>query len=236
MTNPGDAMVPSLRKAVDWSLLPDLALVEPIVSGELGAFAALMGRYNRKLYRAARSITGDDAEAEDVVQEAWTRAYAHLREFRGEARLSTWLVRIAVNEALARMRRRRPVVDVTAIDAQPTSSVMMFPFPALDQESDLSRTQVRVMLESAIDLLPPPFRTVFVLRAIEDLSVDEIAAQLGIPPATVRTRMHRARALLRKELEKGLNTCLADVFPFGGMRCRAMTHRVLTAIGTAWQA
>jgi RNA polymerase sigma-70 factor (ECF subfamily) len=217
-------------KQADWARAPDSELLAHIGSGEMEAFAALMQRYNRQLYRAARGVTGDDAEAEDVVQEAWTRAYAHLAEFRGESQLSTWLVRIAVNEALGRRRRSRPVVAIDQLGEQPMSSVILFPGGATDQESDLSRQQVRTMLEQAIDALPPPFRAVFVLRVVEEVAVDEIAAHLHISEATVRTRMHRARAMLRKELEKGLATCLADVFPFDGARCAAVTRRVLAAI------
>jgi len=215
----------------NWAGLPDRELLAPIASGQMGAFAALMQRYNRKLYRAARSICGDDAEAEDVVQEAWTRACSKLWTFRGESQLSTWLVRIALNEALARRRRARPTVGIDQLEEHRMSGVIMFPTTAAEQESDLARAEVRKMLERAIDALPPSFRSVFVLHTIEDVSVDEIASQFQISNATVRTRVHRARAMLRRELEKDLTTCLADVFPFDGARCSAVTRRVLTAIG-----
>jgi RNA polymerase sigma-70 factor (ECF subfamily) len=218
-------------KPTDWARTPDPELLAQIAAGRMGAFEALMQRYNRKLYRAARGITGDDAEAEDVVQEAWTRAYSHLVDFRGEAQLSTWLVRIAVNEALARRRRGRPTIAIDQMDERQISNVIMFPAETLDQESDLSRTEVHAMLEQAVDSLPPAFRMVFVMRAIEELSVEQIAAQLDISQATVRTRMHRSRALLRKALETRFATCLADLFPFDGARCRAMTERVMAAIG-----
>ncbi|HEX4765871.1 MAG TPA: RNA polymerase sigma factor [Lichenihabitans sp.] len=217
-------------RQTDWGGTPDLGLIAPIAAGNIDAFAVLVRRHNRTLYRAARSITGDDTEAEDVVQEAWTRAYAHLTAFRSEAQLSTWLVRIAVNEALGRKRRRRPSIAIDAMDERQMSTIIQFRAPAPDQESDLARTEVRAMLEKAIDTLPAPFRVVFVLRAVEDLGVEDIASQLDISPATVRTRLFRARALLRKDLEKSFHSSLSDVFPFDGARCRAVTHRVLALI------
>ena len=218
-----------LRQA-DWGGTPDLGLIAPITAGDIDAFAVLVRRHNRTLYRAARGITGDDAEAEDVVQEAWTRAYAHLTTFRSEAQLSTWLVRIAVNEALGRRRRQRPSIAIDAMNERQMSTVIQFRAPGPDQESDLARTEVRAMLETAIDALPAPFRVVFVLRAVEELSIEEIASQLDISPVTVRTRLFRARTLLRKDLEATLHSSLSDVFPFDGARCRAVTQRVLAMI------
>jgi RNA polymerase sigma-70 factor (ECF subfamily) len=217
---------------VEWTLLTDADLVARVVAGEADAFVALIQRYNRMVYRAARSVTGDDGEAEDVVQEAWTRAYAHIGEFRGDARIATWLVRIALNEALGRKRRVRPMIEIDEIDERQATRVIMFPSASNDPESDLSRRQVRRILEEAIDSLPSLFRTVFVLRAVEDMSVEDIALQLGIPEATVRTRMHRSRTLLRKTIEKKLSASLIDVFPFDGVRCKRLTDRVLAMIKT----
>lgn len=189
-----------------------------------------MRRYNRTLYRAARSITSDDGEAEDIVQETWVRAYTHLSEFRGESRLVTWLVRITLNEALGRKRRTRSTLEIEEIDNHQGASVVTFPSAPSDPESSLSRTQVRQILEEAIDTLPPSFRVVFVLRALEEMSVEEVALQLGIPEATVRTRMHRSRALLCQMLEKKLGASLSDVFPFAGIRCQKLRERVLARI------
>lgn len=216
----------------EWTLISDEDLIARVVAGEAGAFVALMQRYNRTLYRAARSVTGDDGEAEDVVQEAWTRAYAHIAEFRGEARIATWLVRITLNEALGRKRRARPAMKMDDVDERLGTKVIMFRSAPNDPESDLSRRQVRHILEQAIDSLPVPFRAVFVLRAVEEMNVEDTALQLGIPEATVRTRMHRSRALLRKTIEKKLSASLSDVFPFDGARCKRLTDRVLAMIKT----
>lgn len=221
---------PTRAPEVDMTRLADAEIAARAVAGDSGAFAALMRRYNRKLYRAARGVTGDDAEAEDVVQEAWTRAYAHLSSYRNESSLATWLVRIALNEALGRKRRAKPTVELDEAMENQTSSVISFPSCTPDPESILSRMQVRLRLERAIDTLPPDFRAVFVLRVIEDMSGTEVAQQLAIPEATAKTRLHRARTMLRKELEKDFGSVLSDVFPFDGARCNRMTERVLQRI------
>lgn len=214
----------------DWRVATDAELVDASLDRSAGAFAALMERYNRKLYRAARAITANDAEAEDVVQEAWTRAFTQLAGFRREARLSTWLVRIAVNEALGRRRAQRVSVPIDAVDEVVLYSIIPLQERPLDQEGDVFRSQIRRVLEKAIDGLPDDFRVVFVMRAVEDLDVDEVAGLLGIAPATVRSRMFRARALLREHLDRALYPRLTDVFPFAGARCRCITRRVLAAV------
>jgi RNA polymerase sigma-70 factor, ECF subfamily len=211
--------------------LSDDELVDRGAGGEAIAFAALMRRYNRKLYRAARAMTGDSAEAEDVVQETWVRAYAHLRNFRKESAFPTWLLRILINEALSRKRRARSTIGLDETNEQQMSSVIMFPSSANDPESSMSRTQVRHLLERAIDALPLDFRLVFVLRVVEDMSGAEVAEQLGIPEATVKTRLHRARALIQRELAKSFAGAFADVFPFAGARCEALSRRVLRRVG-----
>jgi len=217
--------------SIDLSRLGDAEIAARIVAGDADAFRALMQRYNRKLYRAARSVVGNDAETEDVVQEAWTRAFAHIADYRGESSLATWLVRIALNEALGRKRRERPMVELNETTEKETSSVVSFPQRTADPESALSRAQVRRRLEQAIDTLPPDFRTVFILREIEDMSGADVARQLSIPEATAKTRLHRARALLRKELAKDFGAVLSEVFPFDGARCNRMIEQVLRRIG-----
>jgi RNA polymerase sigma-70 factor (ECF subfamily) len=216
--------------------LGDEALVELARTSESAAFREIMQRYNRRLYRIARSVLRDDSEAEDVVQEAYLRAFAHLDRFRGEARLSTWLTRIALNEALGRLRRRRPFVDLAAVDAindQGEARVIFLPSARQDgdPEAAAARAEVRRLLERAVDQLPDPFRTVFVLRDIEELSIEETASHLGLRPETVKTRLHRARRLLRQSLDKTLSSALADVFPFAGARCARITEAVLDRIG-----
>jgi len=210
--------------------LADLDLVARVTTGDGAAFAELMRRYNRKLYRTARAVTGDSAEAEDIVQEAWTRAYAHIGDFRNESAISTWLVRIVLNEALGRKRRARPTVELDETTEHQMSSVIMLPSCGANPESSMSRTQVRHLLERAIDTLPADFRMVFVLRSVEEMSGAEVAQQLGIPEATVKTRLHRARALMRQELEKNFLIALSDVFPFDGARCKELSNRVMARI------
>jgi RNA polymerase sigma-70 factor (ECF subfamily) len=157
------------------------------------AFGQLMRRYNRKLYRAARAILRDDAAAEDAVQESWLHAYRAIDQFRGEAQLGTWLVRIAINEALAR-RRREAHAGVAAPAAEPLAREEDGP-EAMARQAELRRT-----LQAQIDALAPVFRAVFILRAVQELSVGETAAVLRIPEATVRTRFFRARRQLRAVL------------------------------------
>lgn len=194
--------------------------------GEAAALEAIMRRHNRTLYRAARSILKSDAEAEDAVQDAYVRAFQALPGFRGESNLGTWLTRIAVNEALARLRRRRREDNVVtfgeAFDADNTPDTR-----ADDPEGGLMRGQLRSLLERHIDKLPAAFRTVFVLRALEEMSVEEVACVLDVAPATVRTRYFRARALLREGLERELDLACTDAFGFDGVRCDRIVIAVL---------
>jgi RNA polymerase sigma-70 factor (ECF subfamily) len=199
-------------------------LVAPILSGDPQAFEAFMRRYNRTLYRTARAILRDDAEAQDAVQEAWLRAYRALRTFRGESKVSTWLVRIAANEAL--MRRRRNPKTVAAM--QEHDSISEAPGP----EAEAQRTEARHMLETHIDALPDGYRTVFVLRALEEFTVGETAAALGIPDATVRSRYFRARGLLREWMAQDFDPAVKDAFAFAGARCDRIVRSVLAVCRT----
>lgn len=222
----------------DLRSLGDIALVERARHGDGDAFREIVQRHNRRLYRVARSVLGDEAEAEDVVQEAYVRAFAHLDGFRGEARLSTWLTRIALNEALGRVRQRRPTVGVEHIDRiEERGEARIIVLPTAQKDGDpetaAARAEIRRLLERAVDRLPDPFRVVFVLRDIEEMSVEETAAQLGLRPETVKTRLHRARRLLREALDRTLSSALADTFPFAGARCARITEAVLRRIGLA---
>jgi RNA polymerase sigma-70 factor (ECF subfamily) len=215
--------------------LDDRALVALALQRDEAAIRLIMQRHNRRLYRVARSVLGDDAEAEDVVQEAYVRAFTHMDSFRGEARLSTWLTRIALNEALGRLRQRRPTTELHEIDAmdeQGEARVIFLPSARQDNpEASVARAEVRRLLERAVDQLPVPFRSVFVMRDIEEMSVEETASQLGLRPETVKTRLHRARRLLRQALNETLASGLADAFPFAGTRCVRMTDAVLDRLG-----
>ncbi len=219
--------------------LEDGELVALARRGEPAAFGEIMRRHNRRLFRAARGVLRDDAEAEDAVQEAYLRAFRGLDGFRGEAGLSTWLTRIALNEALGRLRRARPVADLGAVDAAARQDggarILMFPTAAHDGGSDpegaSARLQVRRLLEEAIDGLPEPFRLVLVARDVDGMSVEEAAEVLGLRPETVRTRLHRARRLLRAALEARLGDALHGAFPFEGARCARLSEAVLARLG-----
>ena len=224
-------MQPSIPRNVDIAACDDMELVRMARQRDGAAFRAIMQRSNRRLYRIARAVLHDDSEAEDVVQEAYMRAFAALADFRGESSLSTWLSRIVLNEALGRLRRARPTVDVTAIETRQPSQDGVIPFPLastqLDPERTMAQRQIQVLLERAIDDLPDVFRTVLVARVVEGMSIEETADLFGLRPETVKTRLHRARRLLRDALEKQVGPVLTDAFPFDGRRCERMTNKVL---------
>jgi RNA polymerase sigma-70 factor, ECF subfamily len=195
------------------------------------AIRALMQRCNRRLYRAARGILGNDSEAEDVVQESYFRAFTNLDSFRGDSSFSTWLTRIAINEALSRKRRGVTTVELSAIEHQQASPGQVIQFPMMHQELDpergVAQREIRRILERAIDALPSAFRAVFVLRIVEGLSLVETSDLLGIKIETVKTRLHRARSLLKKAIDHQLVSALSEAFPFAGTRCERITDRVL---------
>jgi RNA polymerase sigma-70 factor, ECF subfamily len=224
-------MQPSIPRKVDITALDDMELVQMACQQDGAAFRTIMQRSNRRLYRIARAIMRDDSEAEDVVQEAYMRAFASLGDFRGESSLATWLSRIVLNEALGRLRRLRPTVDVTSIETRHPSRGQVIPFPLastqLDPERTMAQRQIQVLLERAIDDLPEIFRTVLIARVVEGMSVGETADLFGLRPETVKTRLHRARRLLRDALEKQVGPVLTDAFPFDGRRCERMTNKVL---------
>lgn len=203
--------------------LSDSELVARIRSGDARAMETLMRLHNRKLYRTARAILRDDAEAEDAVQDGYIRAFRAIDSFRGESKLSTWLVRIVANEALMRRRRSANAAEVVPIDAE----VLVSNEPA--PEGEALRGEMRRLLEARIDQLPDGYRAVFVLRALEELSVEETGAALGIPEPTVRTRFFRARSLLREALARDIDLTLEDAFAFAGERCDRIVAKVLAA-------
>lgn len=201
-------------------------------AGRESAIRKIVQRYNRRLYRVARAVLRDDAEAEDAVQETYVKAFANLDSFRGDAALATWLTRIALNEALGRRRRHKTRVDFNASltgDDPTGASVIMFPssISASNPEMDVARQQIRSLLEKAVDELPESFRVVFVLRDIEDMSIEETARQLSIRPQTVKTRLHRARARIRELLRQQFSSAYSDLFPFDGARCVRMADKVI---------
>jgi RNA polymerase sigma-70 factor (ECF subfamily) len=216
---------------------PELAALA--AAGDTRAFELIMRRHNRLLFRCARSILKSDAETEDALQEAYLSAWRALRAFRGDAKLSTWLVRIVVNEAMG--RARRPGAQIIALE----SAVEQYPREdALDTEPDESseaspderpdtlamRAELRLLMEARIDALPQPFRTVFMLRAVEEMSAEEVARVLDLPEATVRTRLFRARSMLREGLSRDLDLAVEDAFSFDGQRCDRIVARVLARL------
>ena len=210
----------------------DPALVSRAAAGDARAFEALMRRYNRTLFRTARAILRDDAEAEDALQEAYLQAYRSLGSFRAEAKLSTWLARIVANEALMRLRkhtRRAEIVPMQSADAPEVEQVME---SDTDNAPDTraARGEMRRLLEAQIDALPEAYRTVFMLRAVEELSAEETATVLDIPPATVRTRLFRARSLLREALAQKIDLACEDAFSFAGERCDRVVASVLVRL------
>jgi len=220
--------------AVVYSTLSDPELAQRITAGDRNAFEPLMRRHNQMLYRTARSILKDDAEAEDAVQEGYLLAFRAIGEFRGDAKLSTWLVRIVANEAIARFRKRRRSAEVIQLDGDSTTEHepedSMSESKPEQPEQSARRAETRRLLEASIDELPDAFRTVFVLRAVEELSVEETAAALDIPEATVRTRFFRAKSLLREALSKEIDLAHGDAFAFAGARCDRIVANVLARL------
>lgn len=207
----------------------DLLLVQRALAREAGAFRIIIKTYNQRLYRIARGILRNDAEAEDVVQEAYVRAFTSLAAFRGDASLATWLSRIVINEALGRLRKRRRTV---AMPESPEAQVIRFPLnPSDDPERTMAQRQILALVERATDSLPDIYRMVFVARVIEGLSMEETADLLGVRPETVKTRLHRARSLLRKALDDEIGPVLLDAFPFAGRRCERLTKAVMGRLG-----
>ena len=211
----------------------DAELVRRALARDETAARAIMQANNRRLFRLARGILRNDAEAEDVVQETYVRAFTHLEQFRGDSSLSTWLSRIAMNEALGRLRRQRPGVELSslpqgALEAQ----IIQFPLAASeDPEKSMAQREIQHVVEHAIDELPEPFRLVFITRVIEGMNVDETTEILRLNPVTVKTSLHRARALLRDNVEKKIGPVVMEAFPFAGKRCERLTEAVLKRLG-----
>ncbi|WP_206520464.1 MULTISPECIES: RNA polymerase sigma factor [unclassified Mesorhizobium] len=224
----------SQAAAVSAAEAGEMALVRRALARDPGAFRLIIKTHNQRLYRIARGVVRNDAEAEDIVQEAYMRAFASLDSFRGDASLSTWLSRIVINEALGRLRKKKRIV---AMPENPDAQIIRFPLnsndlnPGDDPERTMAQRQILGLVERATDSLPDVYRTVFVARVIEGLSIEETADLLGIRPETVKTRLHRARALVRKALDDEIGPVLLDAFPFAGRRCERLTQAVMKRLG-----
>ena len=229
----------STARVQDLTGTPDGARVARALAHDEAAVREIVRRYDQRLFRVARSIVRNDADAEDVVQQGYLQAFTHLASFRAEAKFSTWLTRIVLNEAVGRVRRNRPTTTVEQIELEQNTSAQIIQFPLLqshlDPETAMSRQEVRALLEHAVDALPDHFREVFVLRDVEGLSAEETAAQLSIKPETVNTRLLRARRLLRTANENQLKPSISRLIPFDGERCVHMADRAVTELKRAGQ-
>ncbi|TFW32160.1 RNA polymerase sigma factor [Massilia horti] len=213
----------------------DAELAQRIACADQQAFVLLMRRHNQRLFRTARSILHDDAESQDAVQDAWLHAWRAIAQYRGEASLSTWLTRIVVNEAIARERKSSRRAQVTPLYGEDlplpenTEAGMDTGEPDTPERGAM-RQEARALLEQALDVLPEAFRTVFMLRAVEEMNGEEVAACLGIPEATVRSRFFRARAMLRAALAREFDYALEEAFGFAGERCDRIVAAVLARL------
>lgn len=223
---------PAVRKA-NLAALDDAQLVRRALERDGDAFATIMQRHNQRLYRIARSVLRNSVEAEDAVQEAYVAAFSHLATYRGESPLVAWLLRIVMNEALGRSRRKPAATDFAPLEAVPEAEIIQFPSSATNEDPEriMAQRQILQLVENATDALPEVYRVVFVTRVIEGMSVEETADLLRIKSETVKTRLHRARQLLREQLNKQIGPIMMDAFPFAGRRCERLTAGVLKRVG-----
>lgn len=215
--------------------LDETGLVAAAQAGSEAAVRSLIRANNQRLFRVARAVLRNDGEAEDVVQETYVKAFTHLGSFRGESAFSTWLTRIALNEALGRKRRRKNTVEIGMIeDGMDRQSAELIQFPtslrSANPEAEASRAELRNLLEQCVDALPEPLRTVFVLREIEEMSTEEAGVLLALKPQTVKTRLHRARRQIRESIEARLSPGFSEILPFDGARCTGLAGRVVAQL------
>lgn len=211
--------------------LDDVEVVERVRQGDTALFATLMRRYNQRLYRVVWSIVLDEAEAEDVIQDAYVRAFEHLDQFDGRAKFSTWLTKIAVYEASARRRKRRRVVALDSLEDHVKERVMAAGNEAgEDGEARMLARDLRGVLQRAVAALPPLYRQVFVLREVEGVSTAEAAEALGLSRTAAKVRLFRARRHLRKELERVTGGAAGELLSFAGERCDRIVTGVMARI------
>ena len=211
--------------------LPDAEVVRRVLEGETALFELIMRRYNQRLYRVARAILRDDAEAEDVVQDAYVRAYEHLAQFAGRSQFATWLTRIAIHEALSRSQGRRRTEQLGANEGAENGEVTV-PANALNPEEQVSVSELGRALESAILSIPEQYRLVLMMRDVEQLDTQETAAALALTEENVKVRLHRARAMVRKNLFAKAGAEAPTVFGFMGARCDRVVTKVMQRIFT----
>jgi RNA polymerase sigma-70 factor (ECF subfamily) len=209
--------------------LTDEEIVDRVRTGDVAMYEVIMRRYNQRLYRVARAILHDDAEAEDVMQDAYVRAYTHLDQFAGRSAFATWLTRIAVHEALSRLRSRKRHPQVDVIDYEGEIS-MKTSGKSLDPEQNASTAQLREFLEEAVLNLPESYRTVIMLRDIEELSTAETAEALDLTEDNVKVRLHRGHGMIRDWLFERIGTKAKEAFPFMGIRCDRVVQEVFNRL------
>jgi RNA polymerase sigma-70 factor, ECF subfamily len=209
----------------------DAEVVDLVRAGQTGLYEMLMRRYNQRLFRVIRSVVNNDAEAEDVLQEAWVNAYEHLDQFAGRASFATWVTRIAFHEALARTRKSKRWTSLEDPEGEIIPEANRRQSVSESPEEQVMRSQLGQMLQAAVDTLTQTYRSVFVLREVEQLSTIETAECLGLSEEAVKTRLHRSRALLRRELESRLGSAISEAYSFLGTRCDRTVARVLARIG-----
>jgi RNA polymerase sigma-70 factor (ECF subfamily) len=218
------------QQSAGYAEMPDAELARRVAGGDHSAFEAVMRRHNRAMFRTAHAILRDHAEAEDALQEAYLQAYRTMGSYRGEARLSTWLARVVANEALMRLRKRSRRSEILPLHAGADISEITDGSMDKQPENAARRAELRKMLEARIEALPGAYRAVFMLRAVEEYSVEETAAILQIPEATVRSRLSRAKSLLREGLASEVDVATEDVFAFAGERCDRVVARVMARL------
>ena len=212
--------------------LSDEEVVRRVRAGQADLFEVLMRRYNQRVYRLARAVLRSDGEAEDVTQEAWVRAFEHLDQFAGRASFATWLSSIALHEAWARARKSQRYEPIEpSLDGEAGGGVMKRASSTPDPEGETLGREVQSFVESAIETLPEMYRTVFMLRHVEELSTAETAELLDLSEETVKTRLHRARSALQQQLLAEAGAGIKTAFPFLGDRCDRMVETVLRRIG-----
>jgi RNA polymerase sigma-70 factor (ECF subfamily) len=232
MTSTGDRQTTT-------GMVSDMDIVKRVLDGDTAGFELIMRRYNRRLFRIARSVLRNDADAEDVVQDAYIRAYEHLPGFEGKGAFSAWLARIALNEALGRLRGADAARNRISFDDPEESEeanymanlISTLPSP----EQNTARGEVRHLLEAAIDALPDAYRMTFIMCGVEEMSVAETADCLEVEPATVKTRYHRARNILRQQLSGLVDSTAGEAFSFDGERCDRIVSGVFLRLASRKQ-
>jgi RNA polymerase sigma-70 factor (ECF subfamily) len=222
-------MVSTTAKVPGAGPMTDEEVVGRVRAGETALFEVIMRRYNQRLFRVARSILGNDGEAEDVTQDAYVRCYIHLDQFEGRARFSTWLTKIAVHEALARLRARQKLVEIDAMSGAVDDDMTMESKSPSPEQEVMTQT-IRIVLEEAVEKLPETYRSVFMMREVEGMSTAETAECLDLTEESVKVRLHRARSMLRKHIYAQTGAATVEAFQFLGARCDRMVSTVMERI------